>query len=530
MSNQFFQILLKGTKAYCHVYPEQDGGAKVNINEVTNYLDVRGLEEYNKKELSNILASSEEGEVYVGEWAGTSISESMEINITLDKMRAVCRFYPPSAGGHLLNSREITESLKLHKIKFGINQQEIIKFTLNRQYCQDYLFAAGQNPIHGKDAKIEYFFNTNQNLQPRRNEDGTVDYKDLNTISHIQKGDLLARLTREDPGKPGKNLYGDEINPRTVKTAKLEFGKNIRINGDLTEIYSEVTGHAALVNGKVFVSNVFDVPADVDNSTGNIIYEGSVNVHGNVKAGFSVRAQGDIIVDGVVESAYLEADGQIIVKSGIHGMRQGVLKAGTNVMAKFIENATVRAGGYIEAEIILNSDISAGQRIVVQGRKALINGGVLRAYSYIEAVNIGTAMGTPTELEAGVEPAKKEHYIELRKEVETRSKDLEDVKLIVSTYGAKIAKGERLPADKMKYAQKMAAEYQEKKAELEPLKAELHRLGMEMRELSHSYITASGTVYPGVSISISDVSLNIKSEISRRKFKKQDGEVVSVTI
>lgn len=530
MSNQFFQILLKGTKAYCHVYPEQDGGSKIKLNEVTNYLDVRGFEQYNKKELNNLLDSEEGGEAYVGEWTGAPISESMEINITLDKMRAICRFYPPSEGGHLLNLREIAESLNLHKVKFGINQQEIIKFTSDRQYCQDYIFAVGQNPRHGRDAKIEYFFNTNQNLQPKRNEDGTVDYKDLNTISHIQKGDLLARLTREDPGEPGKNLFGDDINPRTVKTAKLEFGNNIRINEDLTEIYSEVTGHAALVNGKVFVSNVYDVPADVDNSTGNIFYDGSVNVHGNVKAGFSVQAQGDIIVDGVVESAYLEAGGQIIVKSGIHGMRQGTLKAGANVMAKFIENATVRAGGYVEAEIILNSDISAGQKIVVQGRKALINGGILRAYSCIEAVNIGTAMGTPTELEAGVEPAKKEHYIELKKDVEVRTKELEDIKLIVSTYGAKVAKGERLPADKMKYAQKMAAEYQEKKAELEPLRAELQRLGMEMRELSHSYIIAAGTVYPGVSISISDVSLHIKSELSSRKFKKQDGEVVSVTI
>ena len=84
------------------------------------------------------------------------------------------------------------------------------------------------------------FFNTNKNLQPKRNEDGSVDYKELNTISHIQKGDLLARLIKEDPGKSGKNVLGEEIRPRTVRVERLEFGNNITANEDRTEIYSDV--------------------------------------------------------------------------------------------------------------------------------------------------------------------------------------------------------------------------------------------------------------------------------------------------
>ena len=95
--------------------------------------------------------------------------------------------------------------------------------------------------MHGRDAKIEYFFNTNKNLQPKRNEDGSVDYKELNTISHVHAGDLLARLIKEDPGKPGMSVYGDEIKPRTVRSLRLEYGNNITINEERTEIYSEVT-------------------------------------------------------------------------------------------------------------------------------------------------------------------------------------------------------------------------------------------------------------------------------------------------
>ena len=192
-----------------------------------------------------------------------------------------------------------------------------------------------------------------------------------------------------------------------MKSCRLEYGRNISINEDKTEIYSDVTGHAMYINGKVFVSDVYEVPADVDNSIGNINYDGSVHVKGNIKSGFTVEAEGDVIVDGVIENASVYAGGQIIVKRGVQGMHKGVLKAGSNVISKYIENATVSAGGYIESEIILNSTVSSGGTIKVHGRKGLINGGVTRAANCIEANNFGTEMETPTILEVGVDPAKK---------------------------------------------------------------------------------------------------------------------------
>ena len=106
--------------------------------------------------------------------------------------------------------------------------------------------------------------------------------------------------------------------------------------------FSEVTGHASLVKGKVFVSSVFEVPADVDNSIGNVEYAGNVHVAGNVKGGFEVRAKGDIIVEGVVEDALLEAGGQIVVKRGIHGMGKGYLQAESNVIVSLLKMRSYR--------------------------------------------------------------------------------------------------------------------------------------------------------------------------------------------
>ncbi len=40
---------------------------------------------------------------------------------------------------------------------------------------------------------------------------------------------------------------------------------------------------------------------DIDNSTGDIEYNGDIMVKGNVLAGFSVKAKGDVIVQGLLK-------------------------------------------------------------------------------------------------------------------------------------------------------------------------------------------------------------------------------------
>ena len=531
MRNQYFQMVFRDNQAFIHFFPPRDGGKNVTINEVTAYLEFRKYKEYNLVELNKAIGEPEqETEVLVGPWDGIRIREMMDINVSLDKMKVVCRFYPPSEGGQLMSAKEIVDDLTFHKVKHGLDQQAVFSFLQDRKYCTDYIFALGTPPVHGRDAKIEYFFATAKNLSPKHNEDGSVNYKELNTISHVHAGDLLARLTPEDPGKPGKNVYGEEIRPRTVKTAKLSYGNNITINEEGTEIVSDVTGHVNLVNGKVFVSNVFEVPADVDNSIGNIEYEGSVLIHGNVKSGFTVHASQDVIVEGVVEGADVSAGAQLIIKHGVHGMFKANLHAGTNMMVKFVENATVVVGGYLEAEQLMNSDVSSRDCIRVHGKKGLINGGVLRAVNYIEADNIGSEMGTNTTLEVGVDPTRKERYIALAKEIESRTKEIEDIKIILANYSAILRRGERLPQDKMIYVQQQAVLLKQKQTEIAPLREEMMAIHTEMMASNRAYVSVNRSIYPGAVIAISDLSLQIREITNACKFKKADGTITHVPL
>ena len=65
----------------------------------------------------------------------------------------------------------------------------------------------------------------------------------------------------------------------------------MEVSEDKLKLISKVDGHVTLENDKVFVSNVLEL-VDVDASTGDINYSGSVMIKGNVLAGFSVKAAG----------------------------------------------------------------------------------------------------------------------------------------------------------------------------------------------------------------------------------------------
>ncbi|MEG1291678.1 MAG: FapA family protein [Lachnospiraceae bacterium] len=525
--NGFFKLNMREEGVFLQAFSPEEGGSAIDVKEVIAYLNTKGFNQYDLKELNRTINTTEEmAEVYIGEWQGEYEKEGMTINVSSDKMLAFCRFIPPSNKGQLLTEEEIIKELEEYHVVIGIDIEEIRKFLNNRYYCTNYVLAKGIPPVNGVDAKIEYFFNTNPNLKPKRNEDGTVDYHELNTISQVVANQVLAKLHNAVCGIPGQTVFGGEIPARQEKSLKLEFGKHIILSEDKTEIISEVSGHATLINGKVFVSEVFEVPANVDNATGDINYDGNVFIKGNVQSGFTVTAKGDIVIDGVVEAAFLSAGGQIIVKRGIHGMNKGKVSAEGNIITKFIENAVVVSGGFVEAGSIIHSQVSAMTEVRVNGKKGFIAGGVIRSGNLIDAQTIGSEMGTITKLEVGVNPAVQERYAQIQKEVIILDKEMEQIKPILMNFSEKMGINGSIAPERMKQIQLLAAKFKENQQKLLQLREEHAHLYENIQLENNAKIKVKGNIYPGVSIAISDISMHIKKTQTFSKFIKEQGEII----
>ena len=526
--NGCIRFCVKDGGTFIQIMPPQEGGTAVALKLVMRLLEAKSFNDYNLKDLSEAItrAESEEQEVFVGPAPFRPIPESIQVSVSSDKMLVFMTAFQGSEGGNPITKEEVLSELSIQKITNGILEDVIDDFIQNKEFCKEIVICKGKPALNGSDAKIEYFFNRNLNTKPKKNEDGSVDYHSLDTISGVEKGQRLALLVKEVPGENGYDVYGNIIKPRDVKALKLEYGNNIDISEDKTELFSAVTGHASLVGNKVFVSDIFEVPADVDNGTGDINFSGSVHVKGNVKSGFKIVAHGDIIVDGVVEGAHLISDGQIIIKRGIHGMTKGILESKSNVVSKFIENATVRSGGYVETESILHSNVSAFSEVIVSGRKGFIMGGLVRASKRVEVKSLGSDMGTMTQIEVGIEPAKKERYGKLRDELVKRQKEMDQIKPILVTFTQKINSGEEIAANKKAYIQQLAQQFRQMKDSADELKFEYNLLTEELSLGSDARVKVQNTVYPGVRITISDVSLTTKDERSFCQFVRENGEVI----
>ncbi len=64
------------------------------------------------------------------------------------------------------------------------------------------------------------------------------------------------------------------------------------------------SGLVKVIDEKIVVNNIYDIPGNVGSSTGDITFDGSVVVHGNVITGFRVEAKEDIEVMALLKELH----------------------------------------------------------------------------------------------------------------------------------------------------------------------------------------------------------------------------------
>ena len=518
--NAYFQLIAEGNVTAVRLVPATDGGDKLNINEMMDYLHLKKIDVQDIKQLYQVALSYDK-EIVVPVCAKVCLpqQEMMTVKVSDDRMEAVVRFYPPSSnGGSYRDKNDVISDLQFHKITYGYDEAAIAQYLQNRSYCTDIVIARGTAPVHGTDAVITYYFNTDLSTRPSRNEDGSVDFFHLNTINHCKAGDVLASLKKAVEGVNGTTVYGEVIRPRTIKHLFLKHGHNIEVSEDGCEMRSLINGHVCLTEDKVFVSDVYEVE-NVGTATGNIESEGSV------QAGFEIKAKGNVEVKGVVEGAVIEAGGDIIIARGMNGMGKGILRAGGRVIMKFAENATITSASYIESESIMHSTVSAGKYVAVDGRKGFIAGGVVRATEKISCKTLGSPMGADTIVEVGVNPENKLRYQNLQKELMDSQKKLAQIQPVLINLSNKLRQGEKFTPDQMKYIKSLAVMNQQMNELIEKDKEEILILEAAMETEGQACVCVSDEAYAGTKVSIGDASLVLKNSVKFCRFIKERGDI-----
>ena len=529
--NSFFRIEIKDGGTYLDLFPPKDGGKKLELNEILQFIEAKGIRDYNARGLKEAFEGLGEKprQIHLTGKAIEPFAESAELHVSRDGLLCYLRFYPPSTGGKLMSKREIMAELEMEKIVYGISEQAIDHFLAHRQYCANVAVARGTAPRPAKDTQIEYFFDTKPLAKPKKLEDGSVDFHSLDLFSTVHKGDKLAKLTPHDPGLSGMNVYGKNIPTNKYKVRVLKPGKNVTLSEDKTELTSNADGNVTLSEGMVYVSDTFTVPADVDASTGDISYDGNIMVNGNVRTGFTLKAKGDIQINGVVEGATIEAGGNVVIKRGVQGMNKGHIWAGGDICAQFFESARVKANGDVKAGSILHSEVACGNNVIVNGKKGFIVGGEVLCDKYIEVNSLGNKMETQTIVKVGVKP---ELYSEMKKlvpKVNEINESYDEINSYLNVYKEKLKLGQKLKPEQLKSVREYNAKLEELSGDREKLNNRLLEIREEIKLGRSGSVKVLGTSYRGSSISIASYTYSVKEKDSHSHYKIVEGEIKPTT-
>ncbi len=256
--------------------------------------------------------------------------------------------------------------------------------------------AKGVAPIEGKDARVEFFFNTDYLTAGGVTTDGTIDYKDRGEIPHVEEGTVLAEKIPMVESRNGHNIYGDEIPTLPGKDIAFKFGKGAKLSEDGFKVMAAVKGFPKYaLSGHIFVHDVYVTEGDVDYETGHVQYDGNVDIKGRIKSGFKVIGNDVSAIE--LDGGIIDAQGSVKIAGGIN---EGKIYARGNVYAKFVHKSEVICmGDVIVQKEIVDSDIENSGSCVVENGK-LISSRVTSKMG-VKAKNIGTEMAGPCTLKVG---------------------------------------------------------------------------------------------------------------------------------
>jgi len=334
-----------------------------------------------------------------------------DVEISQDNLEVFLTTKHPH-GGAQLTVETIKNVLNEKEIKFGILDEEIERIVNEGEEVSKVLIARGKEPVSGEDGRIEYHFDAfMEKTGPRIDEQDIANFKELGLFESVKPGEILATRIPPTAGEDGTNVLGNPIPATPGKDVSLPVGKNTEEGDDSNALVATCEGQPKLVSGKVTVDEVLTVKGDIDLSTGNIDFVGSVVIHGAISSGFKIKAGDSVTCLDVVEGAEIEAVGDVILKWGMKGQSKGKITAGGNVTAKFLETCSVKAGGsVIVEEFILGSQVRATSEIICIGSKGWVAGGHLSAGRAISCKMLGNEMGIKTIVEVGIKPQLRDEY------------------------------------------------------------------------------------------------------------------------
>ena len=524
---------------YLTIYPDAADGLLFELSDIRQILHDNGVIDYDIITLSQIVreASGESrklADCYISSEDAATLPDQEDnvmqeeneldaeagilVDVSRDRMTVTIR-YDTKEGKKLPSIDTVKAALADHNIVFGIDD-EAIRVGVESLY--PFVAATGKPPKNGENARIERHFDLGVKGRPKVDQYDRVDFKNMNLFVLAKKGDLLAVRIPQTEGEPGRDVYGLEVPAKNGKPIPIPQGKNTEISGE-NELIASIDGQIVDSGKKINIDPHLLIQGSVGVGTGNIDFAGSVEIKGNVEAGFVVKATGDIEISGMVSGGDVEGR-NVYIQGGVNGMNRGKVRAREDVRAAFAENAVIESERdiYIQ-DVALHSNISAGKRIFLEDKRGMVTGGLMEAGEEIRCKIVGNTAFVVTRLSVGVNPQLQKRYRELCQEYKESKQRLKQITQMLNTLG-KIDIS-RLPQERINQINALTRSQFPLAGKIKRDEKEILAIETELNMMQNGKIRVSDTVYPGVRISINSIMMNVQSEIKRATLSVKNDRV-----
>lgn len=417
----------------------------------------------------------------------------IEVRVSENGMLAEVQIFPEKE--EIIDVAAVRNALQLEGIQAGIQGSVIETMVKDKIYGKFVPVARGKEAVNGTDGRYDFHFVTEEeNKTPRILEDGSVDYTKV--ITNVNEGDLLAEYHPHTNGIYGYNVFATVITP--AKGAELPPLLCRGVIKDENKYFAEKDGYVTMQGKTLIIMNVLDINGDVDQMVGDLDFNGDIRVHGSILSGMSVKAQGSVIVDGVIENAKVTAHKDILVGKGIHGQGEAVIEAEGNLSTNFIDHAMVSVDGDVNLNYAVSSIIAAEGKVTARGKHGSIVGGKVIATAGIEAERYGNDAEIPTKIYVGVSQKR-------QKQLQSCKQKLKEIEEQIAGF-----KGNNVP----ELMSRM----------LTDVKAEIWELENQRQGEKGSPIVVHTKMYPGVKCYLNDVEafdMSGRSGIELRNINSQ---------
>ncbi len=470
-------------------------------------------------ELQSIVVKAAQGEV--GEFV---IGERRDADITVSIATSKLGAYVdtrPAYGGEKLSRAWVLKVLKDKGLVDECIDQSAIDQVLTTDSVSNLRIAKAIPPKRGDDAEFEPLVEGLKTLSPTQLETGDVDYRQQMEFIVVEPGTPLMRRKPATRGVDGIDVLGGAILAEAGNDPGFTDAADGAVvdAGDPNLLLAEIKGHPILLPQGIKVDPTLTLDS-VNIHSGNVDFDGSVNIRGDVESGYSVTATGDITVKGVVNKGALRAQGNINIAGGVIGDEKGVqnnqpvaasVHAGGNVSARYVNAAEIKAGQRVMVrEYLLQSRVMAKDEVCVgqEGGRGTIIGGVTHSQTAVMANELGSDAYIITQIDVGRADSLTPKLLKLEQNKRAKRDERTKLDALLQRIKETLNTGSRTtPKDAItpEKVQKLANTIKAIDAALELYDTEIAKLKQTMAEQPVSRIYVRKKVYPNVAVRIDGV-------------------------